>query len=279
MEDAREPTTWWGSFTLAEEQTGCWHIGPSRVQLCRLRHEWRLVHTQTDDPMDDASRVVVPVPQEEALPPLADIDPDATLNRFSFRQTDAAFAIRPALADRAVVVRPETPFYVMDAEEVTLYVSTPLWMCIEMGDPARLLHEFPLYRPSDTWFGISTTDGEMCYASRTLGRLLRAELPPRPHRAITPMRIRNHAREALLFERVRIPVQYLSLYQTPNDFLWTGAVTLRREKDDDLAALHVEAGAPPDVPNARLLREPRETVKTSLLVRPFSLLYHKIKEV
>lgn len=229
--------------------------------------------------MDDTARLVVPAPPEEALPALADIDPDAVLNRFSFRQTEASLTIRPALADRAVVVRPETPLYVMNGEEVTLYVSTPLWMCIETGDPPRQLHELPLYRPSDTWFGASTTDGEMCYASRTLGRLQRQELPPRPHRAITPMLIRNYAGEALLFERVRIPVQYLSLYQTPNDYLWTEAVTLRREKDDELASLHLEEGAPKEISRAQRLSEPRQTVKTSLLVRPFSLLYHKIKDV
>jgi hypothetical protein len=186
--------------------------------------------------------------------------------------------VMPALADRAVVIRPDKPLYVPAGEEVTLYISTPLWMCIEVGEPAHLLQEIPSYRSSDTWFGASTLDGELCYASRTTARLLLEDVPPRFHRALTPILIHNEAEDALLLERIRLPVQHLSLFQAANDFLWTERVTLDREKSGEQAALHLGAGAPPEAAQARLIRPPRHPLRTNVIVRTFSSFFHKITE-
>jgi hypothetical protein len=274
-EDTQEQAVWWGSFTLAEEQAGRWRVGPSTVWIYHFRHEWRLLHEQGGEPHDDVAYVVAP---DEPAPLLEDTGPEATVTRFSFRQTEERLTVLPALADRAVIVRPEKALYVPEGESVMLYVSTPLWLRIEVGAAARLLQEIPSYRPSDTWFGPSTMEGELCYASRTTGRFQVHLLPPRLHRAITPIQIHNHAREALLLERMRLPVQHLSLFQASNDFLWTETVTLEWERSGDHAAMRLGEGAPVEASGARLLHAPRETTKPNLIVRPFSILFHKIME-
>ena len=52
-----------------------------------------------------------------------------------------------------------------------IYVSTPLWVRVDVHDPPQFLQEIPVIRPSDTWFGPSTREGELGYAGRTHGRL------------------------------------------------------------------------------------------------------------
>lgn len=263
--------SWWGTFALKEDEAGCWHVGPSRLWIHREAQAWRLVHAEQDDVEDSTATMQVPAPPEAEPPDEA--SPAVDVQRYSFARTNPSLHLWPALADRPVIVRPEKPLYVLAGEEVTLYVSTPLWLLVEVGDPPRLLREIPSHRPSDTWFGPNTREGELCYAARSAGRLKLAELPRRLHRAVTPVQIRNQAADALLVERLRLPVEYLSLYQAPDDLLWTQAVALNRSGGGDLAALELGEGVPPEAPGARLVRGPRQEARSNLIVRTFSAIF------
>ncbi len=265
-ETAYKQTRWWGQYKLAESEAACWRIGPSTIWIKHLKQEWRVVHNQVDDPLDNVLQV--------DLPALV-LEPEQveSVNRFSFSRSTNSLAVMPVLADRAVVVRPAEPFFVLSGEEVTLYVSTPLWIRVQVGNPLKQLCELSSYRPSDTWFGPSTLEGELCYASRTAGRLELQELPFRPHRVITPIKISNRAKDHLLLERVKLPVQYLSLYGTANNFLWTQAVTLDREEGGDLAALRLGKGAPTEAGKVERIAEPRQQAERNLVVRAFSKLF------
>lgn len=273
-----EKTVWWGVFTLDDGQAGCWRVGPSTLWIYHLPHEWRLVHLQDGDSLSKTAEVIAPLPEDAVNLSLEDLPEGAVVSRFSFRTTGGQLAVMPVLADRPVVVRPETPLYVPPGEAATLYVSTPLWVCLEAGDPPLLLQEVPSHRPSDTWYGPNTREGELCYATRTAGRLVLADLPRCPHRAVTPILIRNRARDALLVERIQLPVQYLALFQAAGGYLWTQAVTLDREKDGGFSALNLLEGAPPEADDAHPVSKPRETSRASLIGRTFSTLFHRIRE-
>lgn len=266
---------WWGSFRLADGQAGRWLVGPMTMWIFHDPHEWRIYTFQEHDPLVDAAGLTLPVDAAEAEAFLEVEDPIFSVSRFSFRQTDETLSVQPALADREVVVRPETPLYILAGEAVTLYVSTPLWMRLDVGAPLRLLQEIPTYRPSDTWFGPSTREGELCYASRSSGCLKLEDLPLRLHRAVTPVFIHNRAGDALLLDRLKLPVQYLSLYRAANNFLWTQAVTLHREASGDLAALRLGEQAPPEAVDATLLRGPRQESKPNVIVRTFGSLLQR----
>ena len=205
------------------------------------------------------------------MSPLLDAD-DAALHtsRYSFGDTEPRIALQPALADRPVVSRPEHPLYVPPEESVTLYLSTGLWIQITLPDSERKLQEVPSFRMSDTWFGPSTVDGELCYATRTAGRLRLDALPRRDHRAVTPLRIRNTAADPLALERVQLPVQYLALYTAPNGQLWSQAVTMTHSADQEGADVQIRSGPPADARTADLLQPPRETTKKGLFTSTFS---------
>ena len=271
MVAAPEPAQpWWTTYTLDLDHGGQWQIGPSTLWIFHADHEWRLTHQQDPDSLMSESTVRCPIPEAD-WPTVIDPDiPTDQIVRFSAQDDEATVTLKPALADRPVVARPENAIYIPPGATVTLYISTPLWIQMELG--AMATHEVPAFRPSDTWFGPSTREGELCYATRTTGRLRLADLPIRPHRAVTPLRVQNAASDQLLLERVQIPMQHLALYETTDGVLWTQAVTLHREENTEGAQVRIQRGAPPDAADAALLTEPREAPKQNLVMSTFKAL-------
>jgi len=274
-ETTDEPHPWWGPVTLDEGAGGRWAVGPLTLWLYRSAQEWRILHrppsdpTTASDPMLNRSRVTVPIPDDD-LTALFETDDDAlTISRYSFRRAEPRVSLQPALADRPVVSRPEYPLFVPPGESVTLYLSTPLWARVELVESERLLQEVPSYRMSDTWFGATTVDGELCYATRTAGRLHLNNVPRRYHRAMTPLRVKNTAKDALALERVQLPVQHLALYTTSTDQLWTQGVTMTRSEGREGADVQVRSGPPADADGATRIREPRESTRKGLFTSTF----------
>lgn len=262
---------WWGRFDFADDEAGQWRIGPSKIAVQRHQNEWRIVQQQVGDSDDDALSFEVPTVLEEEL------ELNAKVRRYMFRQTAQQLVVTPMLADRPVIIRPKTPFAVQDGQEVTMYVSTPLWVRFEVGNARSKLYEVPTYRPSDTWFGSSTLSGELCYASASLGHVELENVPRRPYRAISPIRIRNRSREPLVLERVKLPTQYLSLYRSDEDYLWTQAVILNHEQDDTVVQLG--RGAPRELSRTEVVSGPRERMSRRLSMRSFGGRFRSNREV
>jgi hypothetical protein len=274
MTESTAPTPWWGAFALDEQTGGEWQVGPSTLWLFRAERDWRVMHRPSTDPAADPmahrSGAVVPLGEERMHEVLDAADDALVTHRFGVRQTDESVALRPALADRPVVARPEHSLSVLPDESVTLYVSTPVWVRIELENADRQLTEMPSHRMSDTWFGASTQAGTLCYATRTAGRLRLDQLPHRLHRAVTPLKVRNQAAEPLALERVQLPVPHLATYVTPDEALWTDAVTMVHRTDREGAHVQVKEGAPADVAGADRIQAPREKSRGGLITSTFS---------
>ncbi len=272
-DDHSEP--WWGPVALDEETGGRWIVGPTTLWLYRTSQEWRVLHRSpadptATDPMLNRSRVSHPLPPE-TIAALPEMEGEALeTSRYSFRQTEARVSVQPALADRPVVSRPEHPLHIPSGESVTLYLSTALWIQVRLTASDRLLQEVPSFRMSDTWFGPSTVEGEYCYATRTAGRLQLENLPRRYHRAITPLRIKNAASDALALERVQLPVQHLALYTTPTHQLWTQTVAMTRSPNQDGADIQIRNGPPSEAQEADRIQPPRAPSKKGLFTSTFS---------
>ncbi|MBT8126238.1 MAG: hypothetical protein KJP15_02045, partial [Gammaproteobacteria bacterium] len=46
------PQSWWGDFTLDNEQSRLWHIGPLTLIVRCLSGEWQIAHQRMDNRVD-----------------------------------------------------------------------------------------------------------------------------------------------------------------------------------------------------------------------------------
>jgi hypothetical protein len=263
------PVNWWDPVTLNNGQTMEWHIGPLILFVRRLSTEWQIASQRTSEFNEDQS--IWRVSEVDFIP-----EDFGDTSRFVLRDTSGLLTFTPQLADRPIISRPISPFSVIAGEEVTLYVSSPLWLELFVGEPGKSgkkLDEIAIQRPSDTWFGPSTREGELCYASNTHCRLSLEELPQRSHRAITPIVLRNRANSTLTLERLNLPAPNLSLYATSTGQLWTPKITLTREEDDELAAINIDHQAPDIAKDAVFINKPRKAVNERMLIRAFNAVF------
>lgn len=253
---------WWDFQEVASGEGLSWQLGPFGLDAFRGPDAWWLWTRRRE--------LAEGQPADCRLEPLPRMPPEEGGERFVFRRTPARIRLRPRLADRPVVVRSRQPVFVPAGEEATIYLSTPIWLVVEVGEPATLLSELAGERLSDTWFGPSTREGELCYAGRTHARNQLAAVPRRVHRAITPVTVLNQASTPLPLEKINLPVPLLAVYGDANLGLWTEAVQLTREPVRELATLRVLAGAPTAAPGAQLLSPARREPGRGGLVRAFS---------
>ncbi|WP_026279799.1 hypothetical protein [Thioalkalivibrio sp. ALJ16] len=255
---------WWGPRALAAGEHGRWSVGPLDLWLAHGAREWQMVLQRPRDPADATQAIEIPC--SDPFPTDA-----SDLLRFAGASAEAQPELRVALADRPMVSRPQNPFYVPANGEVTLYLSSPVWVQLLIG--AAMVQEFPVYVPSDTWFGANTVNGELCYATRTQARLDLADVPERPHRVVTPLTIVNKAPDALFLERVNLPVPRLPVYADEQHRLWTPAVRMEREEDRDMAAMKIDSAPPAPARGAKRVAEPRESGGRHVMIRAFSALF------
>jgi hypothetical protein len=230
--------------------------------------EWIFAWRSRGDPLTETLCIEVPttsVPDNESC----------DFARFVVGETPSALTLTPRLGNRPFIVRPESPLFLLAGQNTVLFVSTVVWVaaCLstdnDEGKPTVLL-ENPAARPSDTWFGRNTRKGELCYASRTNARIDLAAVARRPHRAVTPVEIRNEGNDMLSISQLRVPVPALSLHQDEDDRLWTDAVRLVREEGETEASLTVPERSD-HLPKGRtLLASPKQPVESGTIVEAFS---------
>ena len=255
---------WWGTFNFELDQSKLWRLGPLTMILRCLSGEWQVSYERIEQYEDSDISVSDTDSIPEDLP---------ELTRYVFRNPCRSLKITPLLADRPVISRPRIPFNLSAGEEITLYVSSPLWIELSAGNNAKKLGELSIQRPSDTWFGPSTLQGELCYATTTHCRINLVEIPERRYRAITPVIIRNNADTTLSLERLNLPSPQLSIYTSDDGRLWTSTVKLTREKDGDMAALRVIHKPPKEAPEAIILSQPRVASEAGVFIRAFHAVF------
>lgn len=260
---------WWGSHELSEGQAAHFEIGPLDLWVERQAKEWRVAHEDGSDPLSDRLEIHAPRTAVDILSMKA-------VRRFASSGGHSSFSLRVRQADRPVVSRPEKPFVIPPGEGTYVYVSTPLWCEVSIGpEPRTLLQELPIYRPSDTWFGPTNEEGELCYASRTFWRTEPQEIRFRHHRAVTRVGIRNEADTELRVDRLNLPVPRLPVYCTREGHLWTDDVTYDRTAGDEFATLRLSAPGQRgfDLGGATKLADARIATSANLVIRAFASLF------
>jgi hypothetical protein len=253
---------WWGTFTLQENESRFWEIGALLLGIERRKQEWRIASNSSNDQEKFNIQVAL-----EKSPSFS--KDELEFRRFVFSRTSPAVTLTPMLADRSQVSRAEIPFYISTNEHATIYVSSPVWVKIEVGSENTQLDDIPTLRLSDTWHGPNTRDGELCYSSRTFCRTNLDEVTLRGNRVLTPIIIYNHSHQPLLIEQLSIPLPFLSVFVEPSSgTLWTEEIVIRNEPHHKH---HVKQGkgAPHIAPSASLVSAPRLALKQNNFMNLF----------
>lgn len=253
---------WFGDFDFPMDSRSRWRIGALCLTVERAFGEWRVWYQQEPAAVDGpvSFQADVAAPEEPAA-------------RYVVDDRSPRLSLQPLLPDRSVVARPASPLFVPAGESARLYVSIPLWVRLEVGEPRKRLIEIPTFRLSDTWFGPNTREGEYCYALRSRCRLQLHSEQLQPYRAVAPLVIRNHYHEPLALESVNVPVRQLSLFVGPDGLFWTNELAQERSEDGDIAALRFASGPPGEARDAQPVAGPRDTPARPVAIRAFSALF------
>ncbi len=248
------PQHWWSRSSLFSAKIRTWQVGPLEVTASHELREWRILSRLIADQPDEHWSVSEPY---DSISTLANPMDAYQVVRHVIDALDAHIEVKPGLADRAVVSKPVHPLLIHPGEQVTVYVSSPLWFQLALSAKETLLLDTPIIRPSDTWFGTSTRHGELCYASKTNARLNHNEVPLSTIRATTPVELRNHSEQPLTVEKISLPVNYLSLYSDPGGRLWTEAVQVYCENQNEPSSVTIDREASELEERLTLLNTPR----------------------
>ncbi len=221
---------WWGHFLIGEEQSRFFKIGHVVLCLDRYQHEWHITtHREGEKPFKSFSA-----------------------------QASNKIVLNPSLPDRPLLCKLERPFYIPSGETLTLYASSPVWICLEAGNPSIKLDEISTEDLADTWHGKNTLSGELCYASETHCSAQLDDLLHDTTHVITPVSIINRSKKTLLLEHLKIPMPLLSVYADAENHLWTEQVSLlqNNQHTDEFEAPLVQ-NTPKILKNPKLLSPSR----------------------
>lgn len=276
MERTLNPTAnqqavpWWGIQDFSEHLSWTWALEARTIAIRRELSEWKVWNRH------QAEESSIPyIHKRQSLPedePDDRYSPDVSLIRLIQAPSHTELLVLPALADRFMVVSPSATLHLLPGEQATLFVSTPLWFSVRSSAQQTPILDLPFWRPSDSWFGPSTREGEIGYAKYTDARLDLTLLEQRQHRAVTPVRVVNKAQDVLTFERINIPVPLLTLYSGADAQLWTNQLTLTRNDDKDIE-VDIAQTAPFDHLDPTPINTPRLPSERRTLMRNLSSLF------
>jgi hypothetical protein len=232
------PRRVWGVHEIAEGLR--FRIGPCHLVVIRGDESWQVAVRYEEDLLDTTVNGPIAIAE---LPE----EPGFEVVRYGVANRATALTLEPALPDRPVVARPEHDVCLLPRTRGDFYVGVVLWARVSAGD--GLLTELPLQRPPLTWFGPSTMEGELCYASPTALRTKVSDMRLLPHRAVVPVSIDNRGAESVWLHRLRIPAPNLMLYAGQHGRLWTERVTLVRERGStgDISEVRIAKGSPQEL--------------------------------
>ncbi len=260
MAERKDREGWWGDYELEVDRAESWAIGSLKLWIHRAASEWRLAYRWLDEeePETWEHQTAVDVPEE-----------GVEGERFAVDRTGGTVRLRAVTADRSVIARPRTPLRVPPGQQARIYVSSPLWVEVAVGEAPTVLRDLAAKRQSSTWFGSPPREGELAYALKTGARTRLEELPTRPYRFVTPVVIENQAADTLFVDRLNLPVPNLSVFAV-GEALWSEEIRLLRSEEGDLAELDLRSGPPREAPGAGLLSEARHASEKGHLFQAFS---------
>jgi hypothetical protein len=244
----------WGPVEVAAESSKCLQLGSVDIHIRHSDDEWRFAYTH---PKGDAQHGQEPEDSD-------------WLRMVSAR--NESLELQPALPDRPLVIRPESPVSIFPGRFARFYVAVPVWyrFVSVLQNERTTVIDIPARVLSNTWFG-DPANGELCYSLDA--PLIRTDEPlgENPSIVTCGLVVRNGSEEKLNFERICVHVENLSVFEI-QDRLWTNEIRVLFKGSDQISQITIH-DRPPDRPGGAVkLSEPREPENKSILRRSFSFI-------
>lgn len=216
MRDLRQ---FWSSRRIGENRVSLVRLGPLKLWVSRNDGEWAYACEY-----GDVSDV-----QDIAQVPFDVIPEGLEWTRTVFNAAPREVHFQPAVPDRPLVAKPGQPVVIPVGETGLFYVLMPVFLSIVVDEDGKEVNlgTVPSRQLSDTWFG-GPTEGAFCYSLPFAAERDIEALNPFPHHVVCPVQIRNMSDEALVFEKLCLRPDYVSLY-CGNRHLWSSKACIRHE--------------------------------------------------
>ena len=229
--------------------------GPLDLYIVPEATEFRVYWMTSNDWMDSSFHYQYPFDGALPLNLLSE-------KRFAFGEKCPTLKVAPILGERPFVVKPNTTFKILSDERAKIFLSTPMNMALTDVDNQQKIDEIPVLHRVKTWFGETPTHGQLCFFTKIHAALVEANLPFRPHRALTHLHIENRCKEPLTIEKLKIPVNYLTLYQDSRGLFVTSSLHLTIGSGGRLKRLQIEPPGP--LSDLVVVEKPREAIPSTL---------------
>lgn len=189
--------------------------------------------------------------------------------RWAALPDDFECRLKPALPEKPVIVRPDSPLSFPPQSDLFFYVSLPLSVQIRIGAAGNiLLREEPSLILSNSWFG-DPLEGLLCFALKTTAQRSNTALRNWPHLVACPIHIHNRSQQVLTFERLCVHAPHLQIYRDKTRF-WTNQVDVSYGGDTQPDSVVYAPSAPSMAADGELVTAAREPMKKGFLPRHFS---------
>ena len=193
----------------------------------------------------------------------------ANIERYVLPENQHHAKFSEVLADRSIVTKLNAPLNLLPNSNVMLFVGTPIWLRLSFGE--KKIKDFPVIILSDTWFGTSTREGEVCYSSNTRARLDKSLFSVDSYKALTPIEVKNKSDENLVLDKINVPLPILSLYRNSANELLTSSIKIEVDNKLNDAALTITE--PNGNDHIKKIGPPRNESKSKVIKRTLDLLF------
>jgi len=167
------------------------------------------------------------------------------------------------LADMSYQVNPAADVKLAPKSRLVLYVSTPLWLQLKLPDNDKVLTEYPTVIPRLSWVGTNTTDGSLCYSTRTSAPSVFSEVKQYRHRALTALELVNSGDQLLTIDRLSLPLNILGLYHTSTGGFWTESVRYRINPEAGETTIVAAPKPPEELGDTQVISKARTANKSN----------------
>jgi len=256
----------WDPVNVGVGQCVLWRLGALALWAERYEQEWHVLPRYDGNP--GQAKASFSVRKRTEKPASTD------WRHYLLRENEYAIP-RPAMMDRAIVVRPDRVLILLPGERALFFISLPLWFRLNVqksrdaGTP-RKLFEFPVQPMANAWFG-DPVSGDLCYFLATRLYPDFEQIPVSPVHAVCPLWISNESEKELSFDRICIHTDFLAVYRGQNR-LWTNEINVLFKGTDHNTQIQPAKTAPKFDGLAYPVAEARQQIENWYVKRTFDLL-------